>query len=157
MLLNYVLLAILGAEALISILLSIPYGNRLAQHSVQFVSYQVRNNYSVAVFANVVLALIAILCLSNLNTCWSYRQETVLSDGLRIRHLTAQRDLCITGFTLFLMLLLRLVYNLIEINLELEEKVNAGSSAKEQCKAKTLVNEMQVDDLLAGKSSAATQ
>lgn len=85
MLLNYVLLAILGAEALISILLSIPYGNRLAQHSVQFVSYQVRNNYSVAVFAcvhfplchaasnlvnfvirNVVLALIAILCLCTL-------------------------------------------------------------------------------------------
>nr|CCA20883.1 AlNc14C106G6213 [Albugo laibachii Nc14] len=63
MLLNYVLLAILGAEALISILLSIPYGNRMAQHCVQFVSYEVRNNYSVAVFVNVVFALITILCL----------------------------------------------------------------------------------------------
>nr|CCA20882.1 AlNc14C106G6212 [Albugo laibachii Nc14] len=53
------------------------------------------------------------------------------------------------------MLLLRLVYNLIEINLQLEEQLNAKSGAKEQCEAKKLVSGKQEDDLLAGNTLAA--
>jgi B-cell receptor-associated protein 31 len=51
--------------------------------------------------------------------------DEVLSDGLRIRLLTAQRDMYISGFCLFLFALLRMVYSSMASSLKLEKSMQA--------------------------------
>jgi B-cell receptor-associated protein 31 len=64
--------------------------------------------------------------LADVNACYKHHSDdAVWSDGLRIRLLTAQRDMYISGFCLFLFLLLRLVYHSMETNLRLEKSLAA--------------------------------
>ncbi|KAL4159026.1 hypothetical protein PRNP1_004798 [Phytophthora ramorum] len=76
--------------------------------------------------ATVVLAVVSLLFLSDVTTVYKHHSsDEVLSDGMRIRLLTAQRDMYITGFCLFLFLLLRLVYLALVTNLRLEKSLGA--------------------------------
>lgn len=76
--------------------------------------------------ATVVLAIVSILFVSDVSTVYKHHaSDEVLSDGMRIRLLTAQRDMYITGFCLFLFLLLRLVYTTLATNLHLEKNLIA--------------------------------
>ena len=60
-----------------------------------------------------------------------HSSDEVVGDGLRIRLLTAQRDMYITGFCLFLFLLLRLVYIALATNLRLEKSLEAMTKQAE--------------------------
>ncbi|CAH0478514.1 unnamed protein product [Peronospora belbahrii] len=83
-------------------------------------------NSPVNTVATIVLALVAILFLSDVSTVYKHHSsDEVLGDGMRIRLLTAQRDMYITGFCLFLFLLLRLVYITLATNLRLEKNLEA--------------------------------
>jgi B-cell receptor-associated protein 31 len=79
------------------------------------------DNCSLTVFYKLLL-----YSLADVSTVYKHHSsDEVLSDGMRIRLLTAQRDMYITGFCLFLFLLLRLVYIALATNLRLEKSLGA--------------------------------
>ncbi|KAL0583053.1 hypothetical protein ABG067_007019 [Albugo candida] len=148
MLLNYLMFWLMCLEAMICLLLSLPFGKTGAQRIVQFLSCHLGGKNSIASnTANIILAVVVILFLSNAHTCASYyMSDAMLSDGMRIRLLTAQRDLYITGFSLFLFLLLRLVYHSIETNIRLDKSLQAMRKQAEGASAgfKSLLEEQEV-------------
>lgn len=158
MLLNYLMFWLMCVEALVCLLLSLPFGKTVAQKTVQFLSYHLGGKNPIATnTANIILAIVIILFLSNAHTCASYyTSDVMLSDGMRIRLLTAQRDLYITGFSLFLFLLLRLVYHSIETNIHLAKSLQAMRKQAEGASAgyKTLLEEQEVAKVKLQKLTA---
>ncbi|RAW30040.1 hypothetical protein PC110_g13605 [Phytophthora cactorum] len=112
-------------EAGICLLLSLPYGQWISHAVISFLAKNLK--YTPAnMVATVVLSVVSILFLSDVMTVYKHHSsDEVLSDGMRIRLLTAQRDMYITGFCLFLFLLLRLVYIALATNLRLEKNLEA--------------------------------
>ncbi|DAZ93101.1 TPA: hypothetical protein N0F65_006853 [Lagenidium giganteum] len=127
MLLNYLMFWLMCTEAAICLLISLPFGKGMMLSVINFLSSRVGGKDSVAAtVANIVLALVTLLFLSDVQTVYKYHSsDTILSDGLRIRLLTAQRDMYISGFSLFLFLLLRLVFLSMESNIKLEKSLGA--------------------------------
>lgn len=134
MILNQLMFIIMIVEATICLILSLPFGNKMCQNVVQFLtkmssgtssssssfSYYFRTPFQV------MFATIVFLFLSNVQMVWKYmKSDELLSDGLRIRLLVAQRDMYISGFALFLFMLLKLVYSSMETSLKLEASLNA--------------------------------
>eukprot|EP00644_Phytophthora_capsici_P008924 jgi/Phyca11/504124/fgenesh2_kg.PHYCAscaffold_6_\ len=114
-------------EAAICVVLSLPFGQWISHAVISFLMKNLGGKDSPAnMVATVVLAVVSILFLSDVSTVYKHHSsDEVLSDGMRIRLLTAQRDMYITGFCLFLFLLLRLVYIALATNLRLEKSLGA--------------------------------
>ncbi|OWY92233.1 putative membrane protein [Phytophthora megakarya] len=127
MLLNHLMFWMMITEALICLVLSLPFGQWLSHAVISFLMKNLGGKDSPAnTVATVVLAIVSILFLSDVSTVYKHSSsDEVLSDGMRIRLLTAQRDMYITGFCLFLFLLLRLVYIALATNLRLEKSLGA--------------------------------
>ncbi|TYZ58658.1 hypothetical protein PybrP1_003804 [[Pythium] brassicae (nom. inval.)] len=127
MLLNQILFWLMIVEAVVCLIISLPFGHRATQAVVQFIAARIGGRDSIpSIMATVMLALVSILFLSDVSTCYKHHSTgAVLSDGMRIRLLTAQRDMYISGFALFLFLLLRLVYTAIVKNIRLEKSLSA--------------------------------
>ncbi|KAF1776143.1 hypothetical protein JG687_00005433 [Phytophthora cactorum] len=125
MLLNSLMFWMMITEAGICLLLSLPYGQWISHAVISFLAKNLK--YTPAnMVATVVLSVVSILFLSDVMTVYKHHSsDEVLSDGMRIRLLTAQRDMYITGFCLFLFLLLRLVYIALATNLRLEKNLEA--------------------------------
>ncbi|KAG3091135.1 hypothetical protein PI124_g5912 [Phytophthora idaei] len=125
MLLNSLMFWMMITEAGICLLLSLPYGQWVSHAVISFLAKNLK--YTPAnMVATVVLSVVSILFLSDVMTVYKHHSsDEVLSDGMRIRLLTAQRDMYITGFCLFLFLLLRLVYIALATNLRLEKNLEA--------------------------------
>lgn len=118
---------IMIVEASVCVLISLPFGKSIVQKTIHYLSHHIggKNSYASTIM-NVILSVVTILFLSNVHTCWRYHaSDRMLTDGLRIRLLIAQRDMYIAGFCLFLFLLLRRVYALLEANLRVEHNLNA--------------------------------
>lgn len=127
MLLNRFLFWMMVTEAVICLILSLPFGQRVSHAVVSFLMKHLAGKDSLTnLVATVVLAIVSILFVSDVSTVYKHHaSDEVLSDGMRIRLLTAQRDMYITGFCLFLFLLLRLVYTTLATNLHLEKNLIA--------------------------------
>ncbi|KAG1695367.1 hypothetical protein DVH05_020405 [Phytophthora capsici] len=127
MLLNHVMFWMMMTEAAICVVLSLPFGQWISHAVISFLMKNLGGKDSPAnMVATVVLAVVSILFLSDVSTVYKHHSsDEVLSDGMRIRLLTAQRDMYITGFCLFLFLLLRLVYIALATNLRLEKSLGA--------------------------------
>uniref|UniRef100_A0AAV1TV31 Endoplasmic reticulum transmembrane protein n=1 Tax=Peronospora matthiolae TaxID=2874970 RepID=A0AAV1TV31_9STRA len=126
MLLNNVLFYMMVTEAGICLVLSLPFGQWLSHAAVSFLVRHLGHKEAVNTIATVVLALVTVLFISDVSTVYKHHaSDEVLGDGMRIRLLTAQRDMYITGFCLFLFLLLRLVYIALATNLHLEKCLEA--------------------------------
>ncbi|CAI5721469.1 unnamed protein product [Hyaloperonospora brassicae] len=133
MLLNTALFYMMLTEAAICLVLSLPVGQWLSHAAVSFLMRAIGRRDSLAnTVATVVLALVSLLFLSDVSTVYKHHSsDEVLGDGLRVRLLTAQRDVYITGFCLFLFLLLRLVYIALATNLRLEKSLEAMTKQAE--------------------------
>ncbi|CAI5740340.1 unnamed protein product [Hyaloperonospora brassicae] len=133
MLLNTALFYMMLTEAAICLVLSLPVGQWLSHAAVSFLMRAIGRRDSLAnTVATVVLALVSLLFLSDVSTVYKHHSsDEVLGDGLRVRLLTAQRDMYITGFCLFLFLLLRLVYIALATNLRLEKSLEAMTKQAE--------------------------
>ncbi|KAJ0400422.1 hypothetical protein P43SY_001700 [Pythium insidiosum] len=155
MLINYLLFWMMITEGVVCLLISLPFGQGVMQGVVQFFSSRFGGRDSMASsVATVVLAIVALLFLSDINTCYKYHSsDTMLSDGLRIRLLTAQRDMYISGFCLFLFLLLRLVYHAMETNIRLEKSLGAMKKQAEGASTgyKALLEEQEKTKLQMAK------
>ncbi|KAK1943130.1 B-cell receptor-associated protein 29 [Phytophthora citrophthora] len=127
MLLNHFMFWMMMTEATICLVLSLPFGQWISHAVISFLMKNLGGKDSPAnMVATVVLAVVSILFLSDVSTVYKHHSsDEVLSDGMRIRLLTAQRDMYITGFCLFLFLLLRLVYIALATNLRLEKSLGA--------------------------------
>lgn len=127
MLLNQILFWMMISEAVICLIISLPFGKKISLKVIQFLAAQFGGKDSWAsLIATVILALVSILFVSDVHTCYRHHStEGTLTDGLRIRLLAAQRDMYISGFVLFLFLLLRMVYTSIETNIRLEKSLGA--------------------------------
>ncbi|TMW61593.1 hypothetical protein Poli38472_012784 [Pythium oligandrum] len=127
MLLNHLLFWMMLSEAAVCLLLSLPVGQGASQAVIRFLSARLGGpNSTASSIGKVLLTLVALFFLSDVNTVYKYQSSDAMwSDGLRIRLLTAQRDMYISGFCLFLFLLLRLVYHSMEKNLRLEKSLGA--------------------------------
>ncbi|EQC25100.1 hypothetical protein SDRG_17014 [Saprolegnia diclina VS20] len=127
MILNELLFGLLCVEAVVCLFLCLPFFKHMTQATVAFLSTNVfPPNSGAAMVGNIVLAVVGLLFLANVQTSLKYRNsDEVLSDGLRIRLLVAQRDMYISGFCLFLFALLRLVYSSMVTNISLEKKYEA--------------------------------
>ncbi|KDO20637.1 hypothetical protein SPRG_12994 [Saprolegnia parasitica CBS 223.65] len=128
MILNELLFGLLCVEAVVCLFLCLPFFKHMTQATVAFLSTNVfPPNSGAAMVGNIVLAVVGLLFLANVQTSLKYRNsDEVLSDGLRIRLLVAQRDMYISGFCLFLFALLRLVYSSMYEAMEKQAK-NASS------------------------------
>uniref|UniRef100_K3WFP5 Endoplasmic reticulum transmembrane protein n=1 Tax=Globisporangium ultimum (strain ATCC 200006 / CBS 805.95 / DAOM BR144) TaxID=431595 RepID=K3WFP5_GLOUD len=137
MLLNYVLFWMMVAEAMICLVISLPFGQKISQKIIQFLTSRLGGKDSNASMAvTIILALVSILFLSDVSTVYKHHsRDTVLSDGMRIRLLAAQRDMYISGFCLFLFLLLRLVYTSMDKNIRLEKSLGAMKKQAEGASA----------------------
>ncbi|GLE01464.1 hypothetical protein PINS_up010294 [Pythium insidiosum] len=155
MLINYLLFWMMITEGVVCLLISLPFGQGVMQSVVQFFSSRFGGRDSMASsVGTVLLAIVALLFLSDVNTCYKYHSsDTMLSDGLRIRLLTAQRDMYISGFCLFLFLLLRLVYHAMETNIRLEKSLGAMKKQAEGASTgyKTLLEEQEKTKLQIAK------
>ncbi|KAG7384518.1 hypothetical protein PHYPSEUDO_002506 [Phytophthora pseudosyringae] len=156
MLLNLFMFWMMITEAGICLVLSLPFGQWLSHAVISFLTKNLGGKDSPAnMVATVVLAVVSILFLSDVTTVYKHHSsDEVLGDGMRIRLLTAQRDMYITGFCLFLFLLLRLVYLALATNLRLEKSLGAMKKQAEGAAAgyKSLLAEnetfkMQTDKL----------
>ncbi|KAL7689957.1 putative B-cell receptor-associated protein [Plasmopara halstedii] len=127
MLLNRFLFWMMVTEAIICLILSLPFGQSVSHAVVSFLMRHLAGRDSLTnLVATVVLAIVSILFVSDVSTVYKHHaSDEVLSDGMRIRLLTAQRDMYITGFCLFLFLLLRLVYTTLVTNLHMEKNLIA--------------------------------
>ncbi|KAF1318752.1 Ap-3 complex subunit, partial [Globisporangium splendens] len=137
MLLNYVLFWMMVVEAVVCLVISLPFGQRISQKIIQLLASRLGGKDSNASMAvTIVLALVSILFLSDVSTVYKHHsRDTVLSDGMRIRLLAAQRDMYISGFCLFLFLLLRLVYTSMDKNIRLEKSLGAMKKQAEGASA----------------------
>ncbi|POM72014.1 membrane protein [Phytophthora palmivora] len=125
MLLNQLMFWMMVTEAAICLVLSLPFGQWLSHAVISFLAKNLKDTPANTV-ATVVLAIVSILFISDVTTVYKHHSsDEVLGDGMRIRLLTAQRDMYITGFCLFLFLLLRLVYIALATNLRLEKSLGA--------------------------------
>ncbi|KAI9980627.1 hypothetical protein PInf_009930 [Phytophthora infestans] len=125
MLLNKLMFWLMITEAVVCLLLSLPFGQWIAHAVITFLAKTLKDTPASTV-ATVVLSIISLLFISDVMTVYKHHSsDEVLGDGLRIRLLTAQRDMYITGFCLFLFLLLRLVYITLATNLRLEKNLAA--------------------------------
>lgn len=126
-------------------MLSLPFGQWLSHAVISFLMKNLGGKDSPAnMVATVVLAVVSLLFLSDVMTVYKHHSsDEVLSDGMRIRLLTAQRDMYISGFCLFLFLLLRLVYIALATNLRLEKSLGAMKKQAEGAAAgyKSLLEE----------------
>ncbi|KAG6612132.1 ap-3 complex subunit [Phytophthora cinnamomi] len=127
MLLNHLMFWMMLTEGAICLVLSLPFGQWLSHAVISFLMKHLGGKDSPAnMVATVVLAVVSLLFISDVTTVYKHHSaDEVLSDGMRIRLLTAQRDMYITGFCLFLFLLLRLVYIALATNLRLEKSLGA--------------------------------
>ncbi|KAE9326391.1 hypothetical protein PF008_g16665 [Phytophthora fragariae] len=127
MLLNRLMFWMMVTEGVICLVLSLPFGQWLSHAVISFLMKHLSGKDSPAnMVATVVLAVVSLLFISDVTTVYKHHSsDEVLSDGMRIRLLTAQRDMYITGFCLFLFLLLRLVYIALATNLRLEKSLGA--------------------------------
>ncbi|EGZ18911.1 hypothetical protein PHYSODRAFT_255626 [Phytophthora sojae] len=127
MLLNHLMFWMMMTEGAICLVLSLPFGQWVSHAVISFLMKHLGGKDSPAnMVATVVLAIVSLLFISDVTTVYKHHSsDEVLSDGMRIRLLTAQRDMYITGFCLFLFLLLRLVYIALATNLRLEKSLGA--------------------------------
>ncbi|RLN55653.1 hypothetical protein BBJ29_006751 [Phytophthora kernoviae] len=127
MLINHMLFWMMITEATICLVISLPFGQWISHAVISFLAKNVGGKDSPAnMVATVVLALVSLLFISDIMTVYKHHSsDEVLSDGMRIRLVTAQRDMYISGFCLFLFLLLRLVYIALATNLRLEKSLGA--------------------------------
>ncbi|OQR87916.1 hypothetical protein ACHHYP_07894 [Achlya hypogyna] len=127
MILNELMFWLMCIEGVVCIFLCLPFFKHMTQATVVFVSTNlITPNSTASMAGNVILAVVGLLFLSNVQTSMKYRStDEVLSDGLRIRLLVAQRDMYISGFCLFLFALLRMVYSGMVTNITLEKKFHA--------------------------------
>ncbi|CAH0489006.1 unnamed protein product [Peronospora farinosa] len=132
MLLNQFMFWMMVTEALICLILSLPFGQRLSYAVISFLMRYFGKDSPANTVATIILALVSILFISDVTTLYKHHSsEEVLGDGMRIRLLTAQRDMYITGFCLFLFLLLRLVYITLATNIHLEKSLEAMTKQAE--------------------------
>ncbi|OQS02024.1 hypothetical protein THRCLA_21524, partial [Thraustotheca clavata] len=127
MIVNELMFGLMCLEGIVCLFLCLPFFKHITQATVKFLSARVVTpNSNVSYIGGVIMALVGLLFLSNVQTTIKYhRSDEVLSDGLRIRLLVAQRDMYISGFCLFLFALLRLVYSSMVTNITLEKKFEA--------------------------------
>ncbi|KAG7395680.1 hypothetical protein PHYBOEH_003359 [Phytophthora boehmeriae] len=126
MLINQLLFYMMITEATICLVISLPFGQSVSLAVISFLARTIGNNSYANTAATVVVTLVTLLFMSDILTVYKYHSsDEVLSDGMRIRLVTAQRDMYITGFCLFLFLLLRLVYIALASNMRLEKSLGA--------------------------------
>lgn len=125
MLLNQLLFYLLCAELVLCIILSLPYINHSVQPVIKILSAKFVGPTTTSIM-NVSIGVIILIFLSNLQATFKHQTDDVMyHDHLRIRLLTSQRDMYISGFVLFLTLMLRLVYSSLENNLQLTRSLEA--------------------------------
>ncbi|CAI5718541.1 unnamed protein product [Peronospora destructor] len=94
MLLNQFMFWMMVTEALICLILSLPFGQRLSYAVISFLMRYFGKESPANTVATVILALVSILFISDVTTLYKHHSsEEVLGDGMRIRLLTAQRDI----------------------------------------------------------------
>ena len=126
MILNEIIFGIMMIEVVFCLVLVLPFGSQIVQSVVNWTSATFGKNQVLLMVLNIILSLILLLFLSNCHTAYTYQQSSAtLTDGLRIRLLMAQRDLYISGFSLFLFLLLGQMYVKIAQNLQLDKSLGA--------------------------------
>ncbi|CAI5705669.1 unnamed protein product [Peronospora farinosa] len=94
MLLNQFMFWMMVTEALICLILSLPFGQRLSYAVISFLMRYFGKDSPANTVATIILALVSILFISDVTTLYKHHSsEEVLGDGMRIRLLTAQRDI----------------------------------------------------------------
>ncbi|CAK5181729.1 unnamed protein product [Aphanomyces euteiches] len=127
MFINLMMFWLMCVEGAICIFLCIPFFKHATQAVVNFLSTNVFTPSShLTMVGNGVLALVGIMFLANLQTTYNHHMsDETLSDGFRIRLLTAQRDMYISGICLFLNVLLQMLYSSMVTNIKLEKSLGA--------------------------------
>jgi len=164
MIINQAMFAIMISEAAVAFIIALPFGHHMSQYIVQGVSSTLPTAAKsvLASIGNVLVSLILILFGGNVHTVHKFRQtEGTLSDGMRIRLLVAQRDMYISGFTLFMFIMLRLIYRSIEENIRLEKSLAAmkkqASGASEGYKSLMTEHEKLEQQMKKLKDLAASE